>query len=461
MTKPLHIFRAGRHTAQSGQSFEFSEAEVEAVAAAYDPALHEAPIVVGHPRTDAPAYGWIKSLSAEGAELFAEPDQVEPAFAEMVRAGRFKRISASFYPPRAAANPAPGSYYLKHVGFLGAQPPAVKGLRAAEFAEDADAVTLELDFSEAEIAGIASAGFGGLRRVVAGLRDWLLSSQGQEVADRIVPAHELEHIRTTEEFMRNVIERGGGETAVPSFAETDLSRRLNAQLDERTGDAAARADLIDRMATEAGIERGTVLQILRGEIATPPEERLRGFAKVLGLKADDLIGLADLAETEEGETDMSAKGTQTPEERQAALDAREAGIAAKEAAFAESRASARRAEDATLLEALARDGRIAPGLKDEMAEFMEHLDADEEVSFAEGKAASPRDWFRDLLSKHSRPLIDFSERAGGDPASRIRGHSDITAAANKLIRDAEAEGRSLSFAEAARQIEETMEADNA
>jgi transcriptional regulator with XRE-family HTH domain len=297
--------------------------------------------------------------------------------------------------------------------------------------------------------------------VVAGLRDWLLSSQGQEVADRIVPAHELEHIRTTEEFMRNVIERGGGEMAVPSFAETDLSRRLNARLDERAEDADERSALIGRMASEAGIERGTVLQILRGEIATPPEPRLRGFAKVLGLKADDLIGLVDLAETEEGETDMSAKDKQTPEDRQAALDAREAEIAAKEAAFAESRASARRAEDATLLEALARDGRIAPGLKDEMAAFMEHLDADEEVSFAEGKAASPRDWFRDLLARQSKPLIDFSERAGGEAAPRITGHADVTAAANRLVRDAEAEGRTLSFAEAARQIEETMEADNA
>jgi transcriptional regulator with XRE-family HTH domain len=459
MTKPLHIFRAGRHTAQSGASLEFSEAEVGAIAAAYDPALHEAPIVVGHPRTDAPAYGWVKSLRAEGAELFAEPDQVEPAFAEMVRAGRFKRISASFYPPTSAANPAPGSYYLKHVGFLGAQPPAVKGLKAAEFAEDGEAVTVEVAFSEAEIAGIASAGFGGLRRVVSGLRDWLLSSQGQEVADRIVPAHELEGIRTTEEFMRNVMEREARPDA--AFAETDLSRRLNARLDERAGDAAARSALIDRMAAEAGIARGTVLQILRGEIATPPEERLRGFAKVLGLKAADLIDLVDLAETREGESDMSGTDKQTPEDRQAALDAREAEIAAKEAAFAENRAEVRRNEDAALLDALAKDGRIAPGLKGEMAAFMEHLDAEEEVSFAEGKAASPRDWFRDLLAKQARPLIDFSERAGGEAVPDIKTHTDITAAAKRLMGDAEKDGRALSFSEAVRQIADTMEADNA
>jgi len=460
MTQQLHIFRAGTHKAMSGQSLEFSEGQVAAIAAAYSPDIHEAPIVVGHPKVDAPAYGWIKSLRADGAELFAEPDQVEPEFAEMVRAGRFKRISASFYPPAAAANPVPGSYYLKHVGFLGAQPPAVKGLKAAEFADDADAVTLEIEFSEAEIAGLSSEGLRSVCRIMSGLRDWLLSSQGLEVADKVVPADGLEGIRATEEYMRDAMHRGERDE-VPRFAETDLSRRLNARLDERAEDAAARAGLIDRMAEGAGIKRGTVLQILRGEIDTPPEERLRGFAKVLGLKADDLISLVDLAEIKEGETDMSATDKQTPEERLAALETREAEQTAREAAFAEARAKERRSEDAQLIEGLAKEGRIAPGLKEPMAAFMESLDAEAEVAFAEGEVASPRDWFRDLLAKKANPLLDFSERAGGEAVPQIKTHTDITAAANRLIKTAEAEGRTLSFSEAVRDVEDTMEADNA
>lgn len=157
---------------------------------------------------------------------------------------------------------------------------------------------------------------------------------------------------------------------------------------------------------------------------------------------------------------MSGKDTQTPEDRQAALDARAAALDAKEAAFAEAQSKTRRAEDAALVEALVKDGRIAPGLKDEMVAFMESLDAQDEVAFAEGKSASPRAWFRDLLSKQTKPLIDFSERAGGDAPLQVKGPDDITAAAKRLIKDAEAEGRTLSFAEAARQIEETMESDN-
>jgi hypothetical protein len=132
-TKLLQIFRAGRHTAMSGATLAFSDVDLEATAAAYDPAKSEAPIVVGHPTTDGPAYGWVRSLSFADGRLEAEPHQVDPAFAELVEAGRFKKISASFFTPGAANNPVPGVYYLRHVGFLGAQPPAVKGLRSPSF----------------------------------------------------------------------------------------------------------------------------------------------------------------------------------------------------------------------------------------------------------------------------------------------------------------------------------------
>ncbi|MCL1861793.1 MAG: cell division protein ZapB [Proteobacteria bacterium] len=149
--KPLHIFRAGLQTPLAGEPILFSEADIIGCVEAYDPAAHEAPIVVGHPKINAPAYGWVKSLTAAGGDLIAEPHQVDPAFAELVAAGRYKKISASFYAPDSPANPKPGSYYLRHVGFLGAQPPAVKGLREPQFADGEEGV-VEIEFNEPEIA---------------------------------------------------------------------------------------------------------------------------------------------------------------------------------------------------------------------------------------------------------------------------------------------------------------------
>lgn len=187
---PIHIFRAGSHTAMQGQTIAFGEADIAASAAAYDPAKHEAPIVVGHPAADAPALGWVQSLSADAGGLNAVPRQVDPAFAEAVAAGRYKKVSASFYQPDSPHNPVPGVYYLRHVGFLGAQPPAVKGLAPVQFADDGgDCVSFE--FAEEDVTGI-------LRRMATlfrGLRDYFVDKEGLEKADAIIPSWTMDWLQ--------------------------------------------------------------------------------------------------------------------------------------------------------------------------------------------------------------------------------------------------------------------------
>src|SRR5690554_6456112 len=143
--KRINIFKPGKHTDSHGQTLDFSEDKLLAAASAYDPQLHEAPIVIGHPKDNHPAYGWVASLEfAEGA-LDAIPHQLNADFEEMVASGAFKKVSASFYLPDAPNNPKPGTLYLRHVGFLGAQPPAIKGLKAVEFSEAAEGV---IEFEE-------------------------------------------------------------------------------------------------------------------------------------------------------------------------------------------------------------------------------------------------------------------------------------------------------------------------
>lgn len=145
MAKPLHIFRAGKHVSNDGRSLTFSDADLSAIASSYSPGVHEAPLVVGHPQDNAPAYGWVESLRVAQGSLFAVPTQVDPAFAELVASGRFKKISASFYHADSPLNPKPGAYYLRHIGFLGAMPPAIKGLGSAQFSgSSVDVVEVEL-----------------------------------------------------------------------------------------------------------------------------------------------------------------------------------------------------------------------------------------------------------------------------------------------------------------------------
>lgn len=129
----IEIFRAGQHIDDSGTVHNFSAADVAAMVTSYDPALREAPLTIGHPKDNLPAYGWVKGLSIKGDTLAMDTHQVQPQFAEMVDKKLFKKRSASFYPPQHPSNPKPGNWYLRHVAFLGAQPPAITGL--ADFAE--------------------------------------------------------------------------------------------------------------------------------------------------------------------------------------------------------------------------------------------------------------------------------------------------------------------------------------
>lgn len=207
MKKQIQIFKPGRHVAMSGAMLNFTEADLRASAAAYDPAKHEAPIVIGHPAHNAPAYGWVKSLAfADG--LDAEPQQVDPAFAEMVDQGRFKKISASFYSPDSPQNPVPGVYYLRHVGFLGAQPPAVKGLRQPEFADGEQGVIMFADYDDVVNASL-------WRR----LRDWLIGEKGLDVADNIIPDYQVSALETAAQQEDDDDDAQPGAVS-PSFTET-------------------------------------------------------------------------------------------------------------------------------------------------------------------------------------------------------------------------------------------------
>jgi hypothetical protein len=145
--KPIRIFRQGTFTSVEGTKITFGEAELSGIVSGYNADKNPAPLVVGHPKLNDPAYGWVDRLAIEDGEVVAYPDPAltDPSFAEAVNAGRYRKVSAQLYPPDSPNNPVPGQYSLKHVGFLGAHPPSVKHLGTVSFA-DGDAgnlVTIE------------------------------------------------------------------------------------------------------------------------------------------------------------------------------------------------------------------------------------------------------------------------------------------------------------------------------
>lgn len=144
------VFMAGTRADNSGKTVTITPDDVANIAKSYHPNAHEAPIVIGHPSDNAPAYGWVKSLSAKDGKLLAEFGEMDDDFVGLVKAGRYKKVSASFYPPNHPSNPKPNGWYLRHVGFLGAVPPAVKGLSAINFHDDGTGVVCFGELSEIE-----------------------------------------------------------------------------------------------------------------------------------------------------------------------------------------------------------------------------------------------------------------------------------------------------------------------
>jgi hypothetical protein len=129
----IAVFKTGVHTDSKGRTRNWTDADLEEIINGYKPKEHEAPVVIGHPKEDSPAYGWVERLKKEGSTLLAKFRQVAPEFADMVKKGLFKKRSISLTP----------DLRLRHIGFLGATPPAIKGLPDVAFKEEKDEITLE------------------------------------------------------------------------------------------------------------------------------------------------------------------------------------------------------------------------------------------------------------------------------------------------------------------------------
>lgn len=287
-TKPLHIFKPGRQTAMSGAVLDFSESDLAASARAYDPALHEAPIVIGHPKHDAPAYGWVKSLAISGDGLNAEPHQVDADFAELVAAGRYKKISASFYLPDAPNNPVPGVYYLRHVGFLGAQPPAVKGLKQAEFADAEDGV---VEFGDWGMETNASL----WRR----LREWLLAKFDQETADQVVPDWQIESIREAARQDDDAPRAAFADPTDVPVSPTQLTHEENHAVtpEQKAALEAENAQLKQRLAAAEAEKKAAAATKRHGEHLAYAEQ-LVGEGKLAPKHKDAVVAFLDFADGE-------------------------------------------------------------------------------------------------------------------------------------------------------------------
>ena len=214
----IAILRPGSFTSTEGVRVSFSHADLAQIASSYNADRDPAPIVVGHPKINDPAFGWIGSLSMEGDTLVAVPSEVAPSFAEAVQAGHYRKVSAQLYQPGDPNSPAPTGWYLRHVGFLGAAAPAIKGLGTVSFAASARAITIAADD---EILPF---------QVPAGYRADAAALQGWERARRVQLREPHLSFAEAVTVAEADAEIAGHRRAMLSLAEGDAKRMREADL---------------------------------------------------------------------------------------------------------------------------------------------------------------------------------------------------------------------------------------
>ncbi|MDE0392814.1 MAG: hypothetical protein OXI57_12185 [Rhodospirillales bacterium] len=124
----IDICRAGIWRDMQGHDVRLDEDRLDRIVAAHV-AADPAPVVIGHPETDAPAYAWIDGLRRIGDRLQATLRDIAPSFREAVEAGRYSGRSIALQGDT-----------LRHVGFLGGRAPAVPGLAPTRFSSAPETV---------------------------------------------------------------------------------------------------------------------------------------------------------------------------------------------------------------------------------------------------------------------------------------------------------------------------------
>lgn len=226
----IDVCREGRWIDATGRRVHVTAARLSELAEGYkhsDPA----PVVIGHPETDAPAWAWIEALRVNGDRLQAKLRNIAPAFRQAVEAGRYAGRSIAY-----------GAAGVRHLAFLGGRAPAVSGLAPTQFAAP---VEHAISFTVSDGGELAAAmpwqweGFAAMAALARGMRDAMIASDGLEAADRLLPEYQIETLeRAAIEAER---EAGGRMMAGPA----DPARIELAAREARIRQREIRMDMIE------------------------------------------------------------------------------------------------------------------------------------------------------------------------------------------------------------------------
>ncbi len=189
----VEVFRAGTHTDSSGQRLTFTAGDLDQMVANFAP--KSAPAVLGHPKHNDPAYAWASGFKREGDSLFTRFEDIHPGFEAGVKSGAYHNRSI-----RVVHDKDKG-WRVRHIGWLGAVPPAIEGLKPVEFAAADEADVHDFADTCSAVSQLVWAA-DNAARLFRGFREYLIEKDGIEAADRVVPAYQIDSIASSADQAR-------------------------------------------------------------------------------------------------------------------------------------------------------------------------------------------------------------------------------------------------------------------
>lgn len=251
------VFTTGIHTDSNGNKKTWTTDDLDRIVAGFKPEFHEPPLVIGHPSDNAPAFGWVQGIKRVGEDLYVQYREVAAEFQEWARKGLFKKKSIAIYPDGT----------LRHVGYLGAMPPAIKGLPDFAFA-DGDRTPATYEFSDWRMSTLG--------RIVMRLRDYLIEKEGAEKADAIIGSWDVQDLLTPPPEQYEPIESSyhEEETMKPEEVKALIDDALAGQAMKFNEQLKGIADSIKGLSTQFG-------ELQQGQEADREASQRREFAEFL------------------------------------------------------------------------------------------------------------------------------------------------------------------------------------
>jgi len=389
----IPIFRGGKQTDSQGREHD-GDALIDVAVAKFNAAAHEPPVCIGHPADNAPAFGWVEGLKKQGGLLLAKFKQVQPEFAGMVKQGLFKKRSAAFYPDGR----------LRHVAFLGAAPPAVKGLPDMAFSEVAGAT---FEFADYQTVWAWES----IARLFGKVRDYLIEKEGMEKADQVIGTYQIQEISDAAAKEKQEIQGAASATPAINYNEN------------------------------------------KEDIMTFKEKLIAVFNEIVGKLPDD------------GPAAAAASAGKTFTEADLVAEKKTAGEAAAKAErekvtaeFAETartaRQAARREAIATWCDTQVKAGKLTPalvkfGIDQMLAAFAEREDV---IEFGETKEkATLFDRFKAMIETELPKLVTFKEIATRD--KETGGQGGDAAKLEQLIQAKRKDNKDLTYSAAFAEVQ--------